>query len=77
MQGTARVSSQFGQQMPHRRQQQFVLRPEIVVGQRRRHAGAAGDFGHCDVQRPAIADRRNRRIDERSAAQRFHSDFGH
>ena len=70
-------TAEFGQQMPHRRLQQFVLGAEIVMGERRGHAGPPGDLGHGHVKRAALADRRDRRVDQRLAAQWLHSDFGH
>ena len=71
------VGVELGKDVPHRREQQFVLGAEIMVRQRRRHAGAAGYLRHGHVQRTALADRRDRRVDERLATQRFHSDFRH
>ena len=72
-----RVAAEIGEQMPHRRLQQLLLGAEIMMRQRRGHAGAAGDVGHGDVERAALADRRDRRVDQRAAAQRFHSDLRH
>jgi hypothetical protein len=56
---------------------QLFLGAEIMMRQRGRHAGAAGNVRHRDIHRTARADGFDGRIRQCLAANWFHADLGH
>ena len=69
--------AELGEEMPHRGEQELVLAAEIMVGERRRDAGAPGDLAHRHLAHAAVVDGVDRGRDQRLAAQRLHSDPRH
>ena len=61
-------SAELGEEMPHGREDQVVLGAEVVVGERRGHAGARGDLRYRHVERAARGDLLQRRADQGAAA---------
>ena len=69
--------AELGEEVAHGGEQELVLAAEIMMRQRRRDAGAAGDLAHRHLAHAAGVDGLDRRRDQRLAAQRLHSDAWH
>ena len=67
------AGAELGEEVAHGGEDQVVLGPEVVVGERRGHPGAAGDLGDGDVERAAVGDLLERGADQGAAPRLGHA----